>query len=95
MFQLLYFLIHVLQPYLVPICFFCAWTLIILMVWSLWAAVRDTVTTGKRLHQIPCANCQYFTGDYRLKCTVQPDMANSEAAIHCLDYQPKTNGLQY
>lgn len=95
MFQLLYFLIHVIRPFLVPICFFCSWMFTIVIAWSLWTAVRDTVTTSKRLHQIPCANCQYFTGDYRLKCTVQPSIANSEAAIECLDYQPKTNNLQY
>jgi len=48
---------------------FCAWTLIILLAWNLWSLMRDSVTTNKRLHQIPCTNCQYFTGDYRLKCT--------------------------
>jgi hypothetical protein len=95
MFQLLYFLVHTIRPFLVPVCFFCAWTLTIAIIWSLWTALRDTVTTSKRLHQIPCANCQYFTGDYRLKCTVQPSIANSEEAINCLDYQPRTNTLQY
>lgn len=95
MFQLLYFLVHAIRPILVPICCFCAWTFVITIIWSLWTTVRDTVTTSKRLHQIPCTNCQYSTGDYRLKCTVQPSIANSEAAIQCLDYQPKTNALQH
>lgn len=95
MFQLLYFLIHAIQPFLVPICFFCAWSLVILLAWNLWSLMRDSVTISKRLHQIPCSNCQYFTGDYRLKCTVQPSIANSEAAIDCFDYQPKTNPLLY
>ena len=95
MLQLLYILFQCIQPFLVPICFFCAWAFIIGIIWSLWTTVQDTVTITKRLHQIPCANCQYFTGDYRLKCTVNPSVANSEAAINCLDYQPQTNNLQY
>lgn len=95
MFQLLYFLVNALRPFLVPICFFCAWGLMLMIGWSLWTTIRDSVSTSKRLHQIPCPDCQYSTGDYRLKCTVQPSIANSEEAIDCLDYQPKTNPLLY
>jgi hypothetical protein len=40
------------------------------------------------MHEIPCNGCQFFTNDYRLKCTVHPQIANSEAAINCRDYQP-------
>jgi len=93
--RILYLLIHAIQPFLVPICFFCAWTLIILTAWSIYSAVKDSVATTQKMHQIPCTNCQFFTGDYRLKCTVQPTIANTEAAIECLDYQPKTNSLFY
>jgi len=95
MFQLLYPLVHAIQPLLVPICFFWAWTLVLLFAWSFWTTIRDSVSISKRMHQIPCADCQFFTGDYRLKCTVQPSIANSEAAISCLDYQPKTNPYLY
>ena len=94
-FQLLYFLIQVIRPFLVPICFFCAWSLVILLAWSFWTAIRDGVSTSQRMHQIPCPNCQYFTGDYRLKCTVKRSIANTETAIDCSDYQPKTNPLLY
>lgn len=93
--QLVRFLIYTIQPFLVPICFICAWVFVGAIAWSLWTAVRDSVNTSKHLHQIPCSNCQYFTGDYRLKCTVKPSIANTEAAIDCLDYQPKTNSLLY
>jgi hypothetical protein len=93
--RILYLLIHAIQPFLVPICFFCAWALIILTAWSIYSAVKDSVATTQKMHQIPCTNCQFFTGDYRLKCTVQPTIANTEAAIECLDYQPKTNSLFY
>ena len=95
MFQLLYFLVNAIRPFLVPICFFCAWTLTIIFAWSLWTTIRDSVSTSKRMHQIPCPDCQFFTGDYRLKCTVQPSIANSEDAITCSDYQAKTNPLLY
>ena len=95
MLQVLYILLRAIQPFLVPICFLCAWTLTLLFAWSLWSAARDSATTTRRMHQIPCPNCQFFTGDYRLKCTVQPSVANSEDAIDCPDYQPKTNPLLY
>ncbi len=95
MLELLSFLIHAIQPLLIPICFVVAWTVTILVVLSLWTAARDSVTTAKQMHQIPCAGCQFFTDNYRLKCTVRPSIANTEEAIHCLDYQPKTNPYLY
>ncbi|MEH1822532.1 MAG: hypothetical protein V7L31_26265 [Nostoc sp.] len=95
MLEVIFFLIHGIQPFLVPICFITAWTVTILVVWSLWTAARDSVTTAKLMHQIPCAGCQFFTDNYRLKCTVRPSIANTEEAINCLDYQPKTNPYLY
>ncbi len=95
MLQILYSLFHTIQPLLIPICFLCAWTLVIMVAWSMWTAARDSVTTAKQMHQIPCAGCQYFTNDYRLKCTVHPSVANTEQAVNCLDYQPKTHPLWY
>ncbi|WP_375501595.1 hypothetical protein [uncultured Nostoc sp.] len=95
MFQVISFLIHGIQPFLIPICFVVAWTVTILVVLSLWTAARDSVTTAKQMHQIPCSGCQFFTDNYRLKCTVRPSIANTEEAIHCLDYQPKTNPYLY
>jgi hypothetical protein len=94
-FKLISFLIHGIQPLLVPICFVVAWTVVILVVLSLWEAARDSMTTAKQMHQIPCTGCQYFTDNYRLKCTVRPSIANTEEAINCSDYQPKTNPYLY
>ncbi|NJN58774.1 MAG: hypothetical protein HC879_15385 [Leptolyngbyaceae cyanobacterium SL_5_9] len=94
MFQFLYVLTHwlvqAIQPFLVPLCFIFAWSLILMTLWSIWAALRDGVANAKRMHQIPCADCQFFTGDYHLKCTVHPTIALSEEAIDCLDHQPST-----
>jgi hypothetical protein len=93
--EIISFLIHGIQPFLIPICFITAWTVTILVVLSLWTVARDSVITAKQMHQIPCTGCQFFTDNYRLKCTVRPSIANTEEAIHCLDYQPKTNPYLY
>jgi hypothetical protein len=93
--EVIFFLLRGIQPLLIPICFITAWTVTILVVLSLWTAARDSVTTAKQMHQIPCSGCQFFTDNYRLKCTVRPSIANTEEAIDCLDYQPKTNPYLY
>ena len=95
MFQILYYLVNAIRPFLVPICFVCAWSLVILAAWSMWSAAKDGIATAQQMHQIPCTGCQYFTDDYRLKCTVNPSIANTEEAIECMDYQPKTNPMLY
>lgn len=95
MLQILYFLIQAIQPFLGLICFISAWTIMTLIAWSIYSAVKDGVATTQKMHQIPCTNCQFFTGDYRLKCTVRPSTANTEEAIGCLDYQPQTKPLYY
>ncbi|MDZ7962335.1 MAG: hypothetical protein RMY34_31470 [Aulosira sp. DedQUE10] len=95
MLKLIVALISGIQAFLVPICFVVAWSVIILGAWSLWAAVRDSVNKAKQMHQIPCTGCQFFTDNYRLKCTVHPSIANTEEAIHCQDFQAKTNPMYY
>ena len=45
----------------------------------------------KKMHQIPCANCVYFTGNYCLKCTLHPAEAMSENAIACRDFELKSD----
>ncbi|MGI0484699.1 hypothetical protein ACN4EK_04620 [Pantanalinema rosaneae CENA516] len=87
MFQLLHFLIQIVQAVIVPLCFLSAWVIVLITVWSLWSAVRDTALRTQQMHQIPCANCQFFTSDYHLKCTVHPSTALTEAAIGCPDYE--------
>lgn len=90
-FRLIYWLIGVIQPILVPLCFVTAWLLTGLVVWSLWSSLRDGLSRAKQMHQIPCANCQFFSGDYHLKCGVRPYSALTEAAIGCPDYEPLLN----
>ncbi|MBD2462328.1 hypothetical protein H6G89_14875 [Oscillatoria sp. FACHB-1407] len=88
MVALAHWLTQVLQPILVPLCFVFAWLVMLMVAWSIWSAVRDSFTNAKQMHRIPCANCQFFTNDYHLKCTVHPDTALSEEAVSCMDYEP-------
>jgi hypothetical protein len=81
------FLIQSIQPLLTPICFVIAWTTIMIVVLNFWTATKNTVKTAQKMHKIPCHNCQFFTNNYRLKCTVNPYIASTEAAIGCKDYQ--------
>ncbi|MBD2083224.1 hypothetical protein [Leptolyngbya sp. FACHB-17] len=85
-FKVLVSLIHWFQPFLVPTCFTAAWALVLSMAWRTFEITRDTVKQAKQMHQIPCADCQFFTGDYNLKCPVHPMTALSEDAIACPDY---------
>lgn len=94
MLEFIYLLIQGIKPFLAPVCFFVAWTVIILVVLNLWFAARDTWATAQQMHKIPCHNCQFFTNNYRLKCTVNPVIANTEAAINCFDYQQTDNRKQ-
>ena len=69
---------------------FTVWTVVAtVLYWRLIAIAQQGVNHLKRLHQIPCDNCAYFTGDYRLKCTVNPTIAMSETAIGCRDFVHK------
>jgi hypothetical protein len=79
------------QSLVVTFCFFFAWVLILLIFWSTWTVIKDTVDQAAQLHQIPCAKCQFFTRNYSLKCTVHPSKAMSEAAIGCPDFEAITN----
>ena len=58
-----------------------------LCVWSLISPLIAAIGKAKQMHSIPCTKCRFFTNDHRLKCTVKPQIANTEAAINCYDYQ--------
>ena len=88
MFQLSLYLIGLPEPVSLSLKFCSACFLLSLCIWSLVSAVLDVVARAMQMHQIPCTKCRFFTTDYRLKCTVQPDLANTEQAINCSDYQP-------
>ncbi|MGJ3253409.1 MAG: hypothetical protein ACFE0J_20075 [Elainellaceae cyanobacterium] len=70
-----------------PIQLIVAWIITMLIVLSIVRGIRDAVTYANRLHRVPCANCQFFTGNYTLKCAIHPTTAMSESAIDCPDYK--------
>lgn len=88
MFALLRHVLHLLQPLLVPVCFVSAWSLTALTALSIFSFTREAIARSQRLHQIPCADCQFFTRHYTLKCTLHPSDALTEQAIGCRDYEP-------
>lgn len=71
------------------ICSFLTWLLIGVSLWKIREISVSGLTYVKKLHQVPCVHrrcaygvhCVYFTGDYRLKCTVNPLVALSEEAL--------------
>lgn len=87
LFNIWLWLHHLLQPLMVPVCFVIAWGVMILLCLNLWALGKEGLQVTHQLHQIPCSDCRFFTGDYHLKCTVNPKAALTEAAIDCPDYR--------
>jgi hypothetical protein len=83
--------INVIHPLQLAISFCLACGVLILLIWPIWVAAHAAVSQGQQMHQIPCANCCFFTGDYALKCTVHPKSALSAAAIDCPDYRPTSH----
>lgn len=82
------------QPIATPLCLVSIVSLLTILLWSIWIATQDGIARLKRLHQVPCSGCVYFTGDYRLKCTVHPCKALTEDAINCIDYEPAKHQLR-
>ncbi|MDJ0902318.1 MAG: hypothetical protein QNJ55_26295 [Xenococcus sp. MO_188.B8] len=62
-----------------------------LIIWGIFKKTKQGINYVKKLHQIPCSNCVYFTGDYRLKCTVDPIKAMTENALACKDFASKSD----
>ena len=84
---MLLYLMRWLQPYLGPICFVLAWSLVGLGLWQVIMATRDSVQQARTMHKIPCADCSFFTNQAVLKCPLHPSQALSEDAIGCLDFE--------
>lgn len=76
---------------MLTICFICLWVSMVLMfIVSVLQALKHGTNNLKKLHQIPCSKCDFFTNDYRLKCTLHPMKACTEEAINCFDFEAKT-----
>jgi hypothetical protein len=86
-FQLAFNSASLVKPLLLQLRIVGAFSILSLCSWSLISCILDVIAQAKKMHEIPCTNCRFFTGDYRLKCTVNPSIANTEQAIDCGDYR--------
>ena len=59
--------------------------------WRLSTDVLRGLAHVRRLHQIPCSSCQFYTGSSHLKCPVHPYLALTEEAINCEDFEDEGN----
>ncbi len=91
MFQFAIHSANLFQSLLLQLRLVGAFSVLGLCSWSLISCIMDVITQAKKMHQIPCSKCRFFTGDYRLKCTVNPSVANTEQAIDCGDYRESQN----
>ena len=70
-------------------CPIAIWLTLISFFTAICLAAKEGVFRLRRLHQIPCSGCAFATGEYQLKCAVNPCSAYSEEAINCIDYEKK------
>ncbi|MEM1253165.1 MAG: hypothetical protein AAGI69_12075 [Cyanobacteria bacterium P01_H01_bin.21] len=84
---ILLYVMRWLQPYLGPVCFILAWSVVGLGLWQVIAATRDGVQRARTMHRIPCSDCRFFTNQAVLKCALHPTTAMSEEAIGCGDFE--------
>ena len=76
----------------VTLGFFMGGAAIFFIISKKWTVARNKrVVNIKKLNQVPCKNCQYFSGNHYLKCAVHPAIAFTEDAIDCSDYCPQND----
>jgi hypothetical protein len=75
------------NKHMILTCSILAWGMLFSICWTVAHHCQSGFFHVKRLHEIPCYECKYFTNSCYLKCTVNPQTACSEAAINCQDYQ--------
>lgn len=80
--------------FLGPVGFIVSWTVLFLMLSKVGTVARNEIFVSvKRLHRLPCRNCQFFTNNAYLKCAVNPTLVLTEKAFDCSDYSPKDSNL--
>ena len=86
MLQFAFNVASIFKPFTLQLRAIAGYSFLAIIGWSLVSFVWDVLAIAKKMHQIPCSNCRFFTGDYRLKCTVNPYIAHTEEAIDCQDF---------
>ncbi|AFY89674.1 hypothetical protein [Chroococcidiopsis thermalis] len=56
-----------------------------------WAVTREDIEDmfEGMSSQIPCRKCRFFSHNPYLKCAVQPTIAMTKEAIHCVEFRSK------
>ncbi|NJN62743.1 MAG: hypothetical protein HC795_15585 [Coleofasciculaceae cyanobacterium RL_1_1] len=85
---------QILSPYLGIICVAVAWLTVFAAIGNAIVGLTEAAHRMRTMHQIPCSRCAFFTNDHRLKCSVDPIVAGSEAAINCPHYEPSRDTYQ-
>ncbi|MGL4620070.1 hypothetical protein [Chroococcidiopsis sp.] len=86
---------QVLEMVSVPIFSLIACSSLVLFLVTISITASDGIRYVKRMHQIPCPDCQFFTGNYQLKCALHPISATTEEVIGCRDFCHKKPVLTY
>ena len=68
-------------------CPLLIWLVLLCFVCAIFLAIQDGFVSLRKLHQIPCAHCAFYTGKTCLKCTIHPYKAFTEEAISCEDWE--------
>lgn len=68
-------------------CPVAIWAVLLSFFLAVLFALQDGIQRLRRLHQIPCDRCRYYTGNQHRRCPVNPLAAFAEEAIHCRDYE--------
>jgi hypothetical protein len=76
--------------WLALLCPVMIWSVLMTFILSLMVALEDAIKQLRRMHQIPCSRCQFYTGSPYLKCPIHPISALSEEALNCRDFEPTT-----
>ncbi|MGV2831896.1 hypothetical protein [Myxosarcina sp. GI1(2024)] len=67
----------------------CFWAIVLsFLALKIMRSSQKAFAYLKKLHQIPCSKCVYFTGKHYLKCSLNPKIALTEEAIDCQDFEP-------
>ncbi|MBW4672181.1 MAG: hypothetical protein KME60_33355 [Cyanomargarita calcarea GSE-NOS-MK-12-04C] len=75
---------------MLAILFICTWVVMMFgFAYSVFLAFKEGKSQMQKLHRIPCYNCDFFTNNHRLKCTVHPTIACTEEALGCGDFELK------
>jgi hypothetical protein len=75
------------ERWLALLCPIMIWIVLMSFFLSLMVALEDAIKQLRRMHQIPCSRCQYYTGSTYLKCPIHPLSACSEEVIQCRDFE--------